>query len=378
MSVRTIALTLRPTFAQSAALERLQRQFNAACDYISRVAWEQHEFNKVRLQRLVYRDVRARFGLLAQHTIRAIAVVAGSYTAEKSRPHTFRPDAAVVLDTPRLYRVAHNRASIATLDGRQTVQLGIGGHQRQMLRVATRLAEADLVRDQKGRWRLLVSAHYADPPLTEATEVLGVDLGRRDIAATSDGNTFSGAEVTRVRDRFARNRSRRSRNASKGTRSSRRRARALQKRLSGRERRFQRHVNHVTSKAIVQKAQAPGRAMALENLTGIRERTNALPRSREERRRSNSWAFAQLRCFLTYKARAAGVPLVLVDPAYTSQICHCCLHLGERNGKVFHCVNPRCGFRGDADINGASMIALMGANVMRPRGPWLACQLLGS
>src|SRR2546423_7588849 len=105
MSVRTIALTLKPTTGEQTALERLQRQWGAACDYISQVAWERREFNKVRLQRLLYQDVRERFGLLAQHVIRAIAVVADSYKADKTHQHTFKDDAAVVLDTPRLYRL---------------------------------------------------------------------------------------------------------------------------------------------------------------------------------------------------------------------------------------------------------------------------------
>ena len=78
MSTHTIALTLCPTPGQAAALDRLQDAFAAACNHISAVAWTEREFNKVRLQRLVYCDVRARFGLLAQHTIRAIAVVAAA------------------------------------------------------------------------------------------------------------------------------------------------------------------------------------------------------------------------------------------------------------------------------------------------------------
>src|SRR5207248_9413625 len=171
MSVRTIALTLKPSADERAALERLRGQFNAACTHISQVAWEQRQFNKVRLQRLVYDEVRARFGLLAQHTIRAIAVVADSYKADKDSVHTFRPDAAVVLDTPRLYRIAHNRASMATLAGRVHVRLGIGGQQRQMLKDALKLAEADLLCHRKGRWRIMVSAHYADPPIQDATDV---------------------------------------------------------------------------------------------------------------------------------------------------------------------------------------------------------------
>ena len=140
VSVRTIALTLKPTDAESHAFERLQRAFNAACTSASEVAWRAREFNSVRLHRLVYGDLRERFGLLAQYAVRAIGVVAASYKSDTTHCHTFRPDAAVVLDTPRLYTVKGNRVSIATLDSRQHVALNIGGIQRQQLAAATTLA----------------------------------------------------------------------------------------------------------------------------------------------------------------------------------------------------------------------------------------------
>jgi predicted transposase len=195
MSVRTIALTLRPDAPSQVALFRLQGQWAAACTYISGVAWAEREFNKVRLQRLVYGEVRHRFGLLAQHTIRAIAVVADSYKVERSRLHTFAAGGAVVLDTPRLYRLRSTLASIATLDGRIDVPLAIGGKQREQLAAATKLAEADLIRDEKGRWRLLVCAHYADPPTSDPTDVLGIDMGIVNIATDSDGTVYSGAAI---------------------------------------------------------------------------------------------------------------------------------------------------------------------------------------
>ncbi|MFS8798211.1 zinc ribbon domain-containing protein, partial [Synechococcus sp. R60.3] len=72
---------------------------------------------------------------------------------------------------------------------------------------------------------------------------------------------------------------------------------------------------------------------------------------------------------------------VLVPPAYTSQTCHRCLHIhpdpaqSYRSGKSFKC--GHCGWEGDADWNGANMIAKLGAVVNQPRGPWLACQLQG-
>jgi putative transposase len=85
--------------------------------------------------------------------------------------------------------------------------------------------------------------------------------------------------------------------------------------------------------------------------------------------------------FVVYKAAIAGVSVVLVPPAYTSQTCHRCLHIhpdptqSYRSGKQFKC--GHCGWEGDADWNGANMIAKLGAAVNQPRGPWLACQLQG-
>jgi len=212
------------------------------------------------------------------------------------------------------------------MDGRLAVKLNIGGIQREWLKGATALKEADLVCDRKERWRLMVSVVYPDPPPIATDGVIGVDLGRTDIATTSDGDTFSGQQVTTVRDRYSRTRRMIQRNVSKGTRSSRRRGRRTLARLSGREHHFQAQVNHTISQRIVNGAVESGRAIACEDLTGIRERTNTQARNKAERRRSNSWAFHQLRLFLAYKCVGAGVPLLLVNPAYTSRMCHRCLH----------------------------------------------------
>ena len=207
-----------------------------------------------------------------------------------------------------------------------------------------------------------------------------MDLGRTDIAHTSEGDNWNGQQLNRVRDHYSRLRAALQRKASKGTRSSRRRCRQLLQRLSGKERRFQVWVNHRISKVIVSRAKATNSAIALEDLTGIRERVNQQPRSKTERHRANGWAFYQLRHFLEYKALRAGVALILVPPAYTSQTCHRCLHIhpdpaqSYRSGKKFKC--GHCGWEGDADLNGANVIALLGAAVNQPRGPGLFCSLV--
>jgi IS605 OrfB family transposase len=137
---------------------------------------------------------------------------------------------------------------------------------------------------------------------------------------------------------------------------------------------YQRHLHH--QQKLVYQAKHKGWGIALEDLNGIRARTNQQPRSKTERRRSNSWAFFQLRRFLAYKAIRAGVPLVLVNPAHTSKTCHCCYRIGERQGKGFCCWDG-CGWSGDADYNAACVLSVLGASVILPRGPWMACHLEG-
>jgi IS605 OrfB family transposase len=125
----------------------------------------------------------------------------------------------------------------------------------------------------------------------------------------------------------------------------------LLKKRSGRERRFARDVNHCISKAIVRTAKGTGRGVALEDLKNIRSPING---SRRQQRVLHSWAFFQLRAFIAYKAQAAGVRVVLVNPAYTSQICSRCGHCEKANRKSqakFLCVS--CGFSAHADANAA-------------------------
>jgi IS605 OrfB family transposase len=146
------------------------------------------------------------------------------------------------------------------------------------------------------------------------------------------------------------------------------------KRLSGRERRYQTWLNHNISKAIIQDAKASNAVVAIEGLTGIRERTNSKPRNKTERRHSNSWSFYQLRTFLEYKGVQSGVEVIAVPPAYTSQTCHQCLNIGMRTNKVFRCGN--CNWHGDADLNAANVISLLGgAFVSLPERAVLVCSL---
>ncbi|HEY7851073.1 MAG TPA: transposase, partial [Ktedonobacterales bacterium] len=308
--------------------------------------------NKIELQKLVYYDIRQRFGLSAQMAIRAIAKVAEAYKRDKRIQPSFRPHGAMIYDE-RIYNFpTADRVSLLTLDGRVIVPFRFGAYAEGMMQ--RRRGQCDLLyRKNKATFFLAVTVDAPEPVPDEASDYVGVDLGIITLAATSDGeflNHSTGpkhAHMNEVRARFSRFRQKLQK---KGTKSSKR----LLKKRSGRERRFAKDVNHCLSKAIVQTAKDTGRGVALENLKNIRSRVNG---SKRQRRVLHCWAFGQLRAFIAYKAALAGVPVAYVNPAYTSQTCSRCGHCEKANRVSqarFLCTS--CGFSAHADVNAAENI----------------------
>ena len=261
--------------------------------------------------------------------------------------------------------------SLTLIGGRERFTLHIGNYQLGLLK-GQKPKTATLSKRKDGSYYLNIQLESIPEKPQETDKVLGCDLGRVDICVTSENDTYSGKQITKVRDHYNHLRAKLQQKASKGTRSSRRRCRELLKRLSGKEKRFQAHQNHTISYQLVKKAKANNQVIALEDLTGIREHTNQLPRTKTERRRSNSWSFYQLRQFLIYKCIKFAVKLVFVDPRYTSKTCHNCLHIhpvrdkSYRSGKSFRC--GHCGWCGDADLNSAKNISAIAAVINQPGG----------
>jgi IS605 OrfB family transposase len=230
------------------------------------------------------------------------------------------------------------------------------------------IGEADLFcRD--GKWFLYATFDSSEATLQQPVNgFVGVDMGIVNIATSSDGRRAAGARLNRYRKRQQRLRARLQ---AKKTSS----ARGLLKKRRRKEARFAADVNHQISKRIVAEAQRTARGIAVEQLGGIRARVRL---RKPQRAAVHSWAFAQLGSYLAYKAKQAGVAFVAVDPAYTSQKCHACGWVDQRNRRsqaAFEC--GRCGFVGHADHNAAINIATRGVErwgeVMRPHAaPTLA------
>jgi len=363
--VRTVNCKLSPTDSQAEELDDTLKAFSDACNWINQTVPPKIK-NHVRIHGIVYHDVRTRFGLSANLAVRAISRVAGNRkTAIQMgrKVKDFKPTSIDYDTRIFVFREKDESVGLTLLRSRQNIKLLLGDHQRGMLR-GSKPTSATLCK-KGSEYYIHIQVKSEAPEQIHVDTILGVDLGITDIAVTSEGQKFGGKTIKLIKDHYASMRAVLQQKAVKGTRSSRRRCRELQQRLSGKEGRYQRQINHEISKAIVTRAQEIPAKIALEDLTGIREGVNQKA-GKNQRRRVNGWAFYQLKEFLTYKAIAAGIPLVLVDPAYTSQTCHVCGENGIRNGKSFKC--PGCGWSGDADFNGAKNIAFLGRYVVRPGG----------
>ena len=71
--------------------------------------------------------------------------------------------------------------------------------------------------------------------------------------------------------------------------------------------------------------------------------------SRKQQNRFSTWSKGVLLERLSVKLAENGIKETIVNPAYTSQVCCKCNHLGSRNGKVFKSLN--CNLNIDADFN---------------------------
>lgn len=347
MRMKLIArLKLQPSPEQHALLLQTLETANAACDYVSDVAWRNKVFGQFNLHKLCYANVRTQFGLGADVAVRVFAKVADGYKLDKRAQRTFRPHGAFPFNDRLVsYKLDRRIVSIWTMAGRQKMPFIAGEHAAKLL--AGLHGECDLVY-RKGEFYLYQTCDVDESPEIDPDGFLGVDMGIANIAVDSDGSFRQGKSMKGVRHRH---RQLRRKLQAKQTRSAKRKL----KQLSGKEQRFAKDTNHIISKQIVQTAHDTDRGIALEDLTHIRERATA---RRSQRAILHSWSFAQLREFITYKAKLMGVPVVAVDPRNTSRQCPACGNIDKANRKSqdsFLCTS--CGLVGRSDYFAAVNIS---------------------
>ncbi|MGW6391288.1 RNA-guided endonuclease InsQ/TnpB family protein [Streptomyces sp. NPDC055103] len=364
---------LMPEADQAAALLATLRTVNDAACWVSSVAFERGVPREYELRKHTYAELKAR-GLGAQAAQHVIKKTRDAYTAlaaniragnlgepgskrrvkAESKPVAFRPEAAQPYDDRCLsWQYEAGTVSIWTTAGRlRSVPFACSPDALTMLREHRR-GESDLI-ERDGVFYLIAVCDVPEAEQYEPGRFIGVDLGIVNIATTSTGYRAAGRGLNRHRKRQL---ELRKKLQAKGTKSAKR----LLKKRFRKEARHTANVNHIVSKAIVTTAERTGSGLALEDLTGIRSRV----RLRKDQRTSvHSWSFHQLASFVEYKAKRAGVPLVYVDPAYTSQQCSGCGYIDRRNRQsqaTFACRS--CGALMHADDNASHNIGHKGETV---------------
>ena len=353
----TLQTQLFPDEKQADLLKATIRNFNKACNWLAEKAFEMQLSNKVKLQQEFYYDLRGPFKLSAQMAAIAIRHVGTTYSRDKQICPTFREFAAMPYDS-RIYSFKGvDKVSVLTLQGRTTVPFVMGKYQIEKFSNAK--GQADLVfRERDNKWFFLITVDIPSCALIPVTDFIGIDLGIQNLIVTSDGDQTSGDDVKRVTRKYDDLRQTLQRKASTQSKNGKRprSIRRFQKRISKKVRNYKRHVNHCISKKIVSLATGTRKGIALEDLTGIRQRCEKRFR-KAQRSIFSGWSFAELRSFIEYKAKLAGIAVILVNPKYTSQECSRCGHTEKANRvsqAEFVCKN--CDLHILADYNASKII----------------------
>jgi putative transposase len=395
-------LKLQTTPEQFQALRATQLAYRDALNFVSCYAFEHGKLsNKVKLQEGTYRAIRTRFKIPAQMACSIPRQVGATYKALWTKVKKNAADRRAGLTRKRYkgldqapkyvsptltYQLGHDysfktnhRVSILTLSGRVVLSYtGYHGHVT-LIEQGSRIGTAQLWYDKpKKQFYLLVSLEVdiADSRSDTHTSVVGVDVGVRYLAVTSDTKGtcafHTGKRIVPKANHYARLRKRLQQ---KGTRSATRRLVVI----SGRERRLKADANHVVSKRIV--TRYPHSLIGLEDLTDIRERTRrkrGKKASRRQRRANatySKWSFAELQGMLAYKALLHGSMAIKVDAHSTSKACPMCGHTCEANrpnkGLLFEC--QVCHYTLHADLVGARNISM---RTLLARQDWVSTGVL--
>ena len=230
----------------------------------------------------------------------------------------------------------------------------------------------ELVKNQKSNQYYLhvpLDRIIAKKNMTEHSEILGLDVGITDLITLSNGSVYgaNSAELfyTLSDNLVNKNRSRlfsykrkleqkisieldqskkaileqKLKNLEENNLGSKKRISKISKYKS----RIVSHINCELNKMVKEE---DIREIVREDLNWISKKKNV---SRKQQNRFSTWSKGVLLERLSIKLAEKGIIETIVNPAYTSQVCCKCNHLGERKGKEFKCSN--CNLSIDADFN---------------------------
>ncbi len=171
---------------------------------------------------------------------------------------------------------------------------------------------------------------------------IGIDIGINNLAVINiNGKSkfFSGKRAIATKKHF---------NKVKALYQSRNNQKMLEA-IKGREQRYFNHINNEISYWIVENAkQVKNPVIVMEDLTHIIQQTKV---RKKQRYIHQTWAFRRLQNMIEYKAVWSNIPIVYIQPQYTSQVCPKCLSTNKRKKHDYKC--KHCGYEANSDHVGA-------------------------
>ena len=344
-------------------LRCMMRAFTEACTYISTCIQQGAPVNRRKLHKTQYQILRRKFQLPSQMAQSVIRVVVGTFNSKLTKgdrggPPTFRR-LQTQFQYNRDWSFSRGLVSIRTLTKRRRIKFSVGHYQKEKYldRKEWRCGGARLI-ERKGQFYLNITLEKESPRAERAITSIGIDRGIRmhAVARALGMQPFivRGGQLLDYRSRMVRLRRKLQ---EKGTRAARR----VLRHLRGREKRFVLDFCRRTAKYILQYADIYHHpVIVFERLVGIRDQAHV--RSKKGRRNLHSWPFHILRRAISDKAEELGIPVVTVNPAYTSQRCPRCgiISKRHRHRDNYRCQN--CHYQNNADVVAATNIAWLWFN----------------
>ncbi len=283
----------------------------------------------------------------------------------KTKPHTNK---ANVILTSNLYKFNPNNKEFSFTGKKRYSQLEI----TLIGNVPKLKGTLELVKNQKSNQYYLhvpLDRVISKKKITEESEMLGLDVGITDLITLSNGSVYgaNSSELfyTLSDNLVNKNRSRlfsykreleqrilneqnlstkailelKLKNLNENNLGLKKRSAKIGKYKS----RIVSHINCELNKMIKEEDITE---IVREDLNWVSKKRNV---SRKQQNRFSTWSKGTLLEGLSVKLAEKGIKETIVNPAYTSQICCKCNHLGNRNGKTFKCSNCNCNI--DADFN---------------------------
>ena len=361
----TAKIQISATVDDKVLLDETMSVYADACNYVSDYVFRTHDLKQFSLNKVLYSELRERFGLKSQMAQSVFKTVIARYKtileneSKWIKPSFKKPQYDLVWN--RDYSLTQNRFSVNTLNGRVKLPYFSEGMSKYFDHTVYKFGTAKLV-NKHGKYFLHIPVTYdvKESNISDIRNVVGIDRGINFVVATYDSKHKSGfVSGKAIKQKRANYSKLRKELQIRQTPSARRRIKAI----GQRENRWMQDVNHCVSKALV-KSNPKHTLFVLEDLSGVRNATERV--KTKDRYVSVSWSFYDLEQKLIYKAKQNQSSVIKVDPRYTSQCCPVCGHTekSNRNKKIhlFTCRN--CGYRSNDDRIGAMNLYRMGINYL--------------